>query len=136
MDIWSKLDQTEVATTSALIPVGEYTAIISDISIKEGSFPDEDTTEISVEYSLTTEGLENRKAWFNTKLGPKSSEKQLSFVKGQICKMAGVETTAGDPLGVLQHCKGNSVGITIKHEPGFKDNTKTYSKVFCNEKLA
>lgn len=137
MDIWQQLDATEVtkSTSTALIPPGEYQAVITDVSVKSGSFPDDDTTEISVEYSLTTEGFTNRKCWFNSKLGAKSSPKQMAFVKGQICTMAGVTTTSGDPLGVLQSCKGNTVAITIKHEPGFKDASKMYLRVFCNEKI-
>lgn len=134
-ELWDKIDKAEATkVVPQLLPEGTYEAIVTNVSVKEIPFPE--AVEFSVEFSLTTEGFENRKCWFNGIINDQSSAKKVSFYKGMICKLAGVDTTAGNPMEVLMGCKGNSVSIDLKHTPGKKDPTKTYLNVYVNEKIS
>lgn len=128
MDIWSKMDAVELKpVTNTPLPEGDYTAEITDVEIKEDIFG----IGISVEFTML-EPNPGRKAWFSSKLDENSSPAKLGFVKRQICAMAGVESTNGNPVEVLAGVKGNNVSLTVKHAVGTKDPSKTYVNVYVN----
>lgn len=134
MSLWDKVDQAEATkSTGAILPEGTYTAQITDVTVKDVTFPE--AVEFSVEYSITDEGYQNRKCWLNGHIDDETSAKKVSFLKGQICKMAGVDSTNGNPMETLIGAKGNTVLIDIKHRAGIKDPSKTYANVYVNEKI-
>lgn len=125
MSIFDKLDQTEASAEFTMLPEGEYQATVTNIEIKE----EFDDVKINVEYTMKSP-MPGRKAWFNTQLGPDASAAKLGFVKGQICKIAGVESTNGNVQGTLAGSLGNDVVVEIKHNVSAK-NGKTYANVYC-----
>lgn len=127
MSIWQKLDQVETAKTEyTIIPEGLYKATVTDIEVKEDIFQ----TSISVEFTITGDEQKGRKCWWSSRMSEESSPKALSFIKGQICRLAKVESTNGDPLNILTGCNSNECEIEIKHSPGIKDPSKTYLNVY------
>jgi hypothetical protein len=127
MSVWNKVDAAEVVTNKkdfGPLPDGSYEAEVTDVEIKEDVFG---AVKISVEFTLTKEH-EGRKCWFNTQLSETTSDKAFAFFKKQVCKLAGVESTNGDPQTVLANCKGNTVMITTKNV----ESTKTPGKMFTN----
>lgn len=132
MDLWNKLDTTVVETkTYTLLPEGDYNAEVTDITIKD----DPNEKEFDVEFTITQGDFTGRKCWFSSKIDAGTSDKKLAFVKGTICRLAGVQTTDGNPLAVLSGVKGNAVEITIKHTQGIKDSSKTYLNVYVNKTI-
>jgi len=115
------------------LPAGDYKAKITDIEIKNETFPEQ--TKISVEFTVDEGEFVGRKTWWNTTLSDKTTDKAFSFIKGQICKMAGVESTAGNPLETLQNAKMNLCEITLSYKPGVKDPSKEYAQVFTNKMI-
>lgn len=130
MSIWERMDAQTVTSKASMgpLPEGNYEAIITDVEIKEDPF----ATNLSVEFTVDSGENKGRKCWFNTKLDDQTSDKKLAFVKGQICKMAGVDSTGGDPMTVLANVKLNKVLIDVKHTPSTKDPSKTFTNVYVN----
>lgn len=127
MSLWDKLDQAESTKNEyTLVAEGVYAATVTDIEVKEDIFE----TKITVEFTLTDGEFNGRKVWWSSKLTDQSSPKALSFVKGQICKLAKVDSTNGDPLNILTGCNGNECEIEVKHSPGIKDPSKTYLNIY------
>ncbi len=125
MDLWNKLDATVAQTTTfTLLPEGEYNAEVTDVTIKD----DPNEKEFDVEFTITDGDFAGRKCWFSSKIDAGTSDKKLAFIKGQICKLGGVQTTGGNPLAILSNVKGNAVNITVKHT----ESTKTPGKMFLN----
>jgi hypothetical protein len=131
MDLWSKLDAVEPMKTGSfeLLPEGKYNAEITDVTIKD----DPEEKEFDVEFTITGPSHTGRKCWMSSRLDATTSDKKLAFIKGQICKMAGVSTTGGNPLAILSQVKGNSVKVSIKHSQGIKDPSKTYANVYVDD---
>lgn len=132
MDLWNKLDQTEAQTTTfTLLPEGNYNAEVTDVTIKD----DPNEKEFDVEFTITQGDFTGRKCWFSSKIDAGTSDKKLALIKGQICKLGGVQTTGGNPLAILSNVKGNAVEITVKHTQGIKDPSKTYLNVYVNKTI-
>jgi hypothetical protein len=115
------------------LPEGTYKAKISDIEIKEQAFPE--ATKISVEFTVDDGEFTGRKTWWNTTLSEQTTDKAFSFIKGQICKMAGVDSTNGNPLDTLTNARGNVCEIDLTYKPGTKDPSKTYAQVYTNKMI-
>lgn len=127
MSLWDKLDTAEVTKSEyTIIPEGTYNATVTDIEVKEDIFK----TSISVEFTITSDELKGRKCWWSSRMSEESSPKALSFIKGQICKLAKVESTNGDPLNVLTGCMGRECEIQVKHSPSTKGDGKTYTNIY------
>lgn len=135
-ELWNKLDAAQMEKKgSSLIPEGDYTAVATEVVVKEDTFPE--AINFTIEFSITEpEEFTNRKCWFNGRIDDESSEKKINFYKSTICKLAGVSSTDGNPMETLVGAKGNTVSIAIKHTPGYKDPSKTYQNIYVNEKLS
>jgi len=137
MDIWNAIDNADATAglkEFTMLPEGQYKAEVTDVEIKEDIFQ----ISLSVEFTITEGEMTGRKCWMNSVLSEEialSNPTRLSMVKAQICKLAGTDTTGGEPAEVLAGCKGNTVSITIKHNPSKKDASKIYANVYVNEKL-
>lgn len=134
----SYLDKLEGATVTektqyVLVPEGEYKAQVTDVEIKEESFPP--SHKIAVEYTIEDGDMKGQTISWMTTIDDKTSDKKMSFVKGQICAMAGVSSTNGKSFEVLASARGNMVEITVKHEAGYKDPSKTYAKAYVNKMI-
>jgi hypothetical protein len=128
MNILDRIDSAQAAEGKSftLIPEGEYVAQVTDVTIKS----DAAETKLNVEFTITKGEYTGRKCWWSSNLKDTATDKQLGFVKGQIQRLAGVESTNGDVLGTLSNAKGNYVALNIGHKPGFKDPSKTYLDVY------
>lgn len=115
------------------LPVGTYVAQITDVEIKIDGI--EDCHRISVEFTINEGDFKGRKTWWNTKISEKTSDKAFSFIKGTICKMAGVESTNGDTFGVLDSAKGNLVEINVAYKAGTTDPSKEYAQIYVEKML-
>ena len=136
MDFLSKFENTQptmATATYSQIPEGQYVAQITDIEIKDEVFPE--SRSISVEFTIDQGDHKGRKTWWNTKLSETTSEKAFAFIKGTICKMAGVESTNGDTFAVLDNCRGNLVEIDLTYKPGVKNPEKLYAQVYINKMI-
>lgn len=134
MDLWNKLDQAQAMETKSfeLLPEGKFTAEVTDVTITD----DENEKGFDVEFTITGPSHQGRKCWFSSTIDANTSDKKLAFIKGQICKLAGTNTTGGNPLQVLANVKGNNVKITTKHTQGIKDPSKTYLNVYVDDMTA
>lgn len=128
MNFLDKLDSTQAAQSQVftLISEGEHSAQVTDVGIVNKS----DETKINVEFTITKGEFTGRKCWWSSTLSDKTSDKAMGFVKGQICRLAGVESTNGSALEVLANTKGAYVLINIRHKAGVKDPSKTFLDVF------
>lgn len=135
MDFLNKLESAEatISTSYTQIPAGTYVAQVTDIEIKDEVFPE--ARHISIEFTIDEGDFKGRKTWWNTKLSDETSAKAFSFIKGMICKLAGVESTNGDTFGVLDNCRGNIVEIDLSYKPGIKNPEKLYSQVYVNKMI-
>lgn len=131
MDLWNKLDKAEAteAKSFELLPEGKFTAEVSNVTIKD----DQDSKEFEVEFTITGPTHAGRKCWLSSKIDETTSDKKLSFIKGQICKLGGVKTTSGNPMAILSNVNGNHVKITIKHTQSTKDPSKIFLNVYVDE---
>lgn len=135
MDRFTNAEATITENFSKL-PTGDYTAKITDIDIKEENYQGLDQTKLSVELTITKpEQFAGRKTWWNTTLSEKTTDKAFSFIKGQICKMAGIESTMGNPIEALTASNGNDVEINLTYKPSLKDPNKEYPQVFFVKKV-
>lgn len=132
MNFLDRLDGAAAAESKnfTLISEGEHPAQVTDVGIVNKS----DETKINVEFTITKGEFTGRKCWWSSTLKQETSDKALGFIKGQICRLAGVESTNGSALEVLANTKGNYVLISIKHKAGIKDPSKTYLDVFVQSK--
>ena len=136
MDFLNRFENTEATKSTqsySQIPDGQYIAQITNITIKDEVFPE--SRSISVEFTIEDGDFKGRKTWWNTKLSDATSDKAFAFIKGTICKMAGVESTNGDTFATLDACRGNLVEIDLTYKPGVKDPSKMYAQVFVNKML-
>lgn len=134
MDFWKSLDEAEVKTESKsfeAIVDGTYSAVVSDVEIKEDMFQ----ASFSVEFTIDDGEFKNRKVWYSAVLNADTPPERLAWAKTAICKLAGVNTTGGKPTEVLSGCKGNRAEIYIKRNQSKKDPTKFFTNVFVNKKL-
>lgn len=135
MDFLTKFENTEPMVTQSFeqLPEGTYICQITDIEIKDQAFPE--MRKISVEFTVNEGDSKGRKCWWNTTLKAETSDKAMSFVKGTICKMAGVETTGGDAFGVLSSCRGNLVEIDLGYKADRKDPNKMWPEIYVNKMI-
>jgi len=135
MDFLSKFEAAEPMVTQSFeqLPEGTYVCQITDIEIKDQTFPE--ARKISVEFTINDGNLKGRKCWWNTTLKAETTEKAMAFVKGTICKMAGVDSTNGDAFGVLSACRGNLVEIDLGYKPDRKDPNKMWPEIYVNKMI-
>jgi hypothetical protein len=128
MNFLDRLESTQAAEAKSftLISEGEHTAQVTDVGITNSPLE----TKINVEFTITKGEFTGRKCWWSSTINEKSSDKAMGFIKGQICRMANVESTNGSALDVLANTKGNYVLVNIRHKAGVKDPSKTYLDVF------
>jgi hypothetical protein len=134
MSYLDKLESAEAMAPQSIekLPEGKYVAQVTHVEIKNMAFPD-DFTSLSVEFTVNEGEFKGRKCWWNTRISDTTSDKAMSFIKGTICKIAGVESTNGDALGTLNSSVGNVAEISLTYSPGVKDPSKSYSNVFVNK---
>lgn len=134
MSYLDRFEQTEAMPaqkTFEQLPAGKYIAQITDIEIKDETFPE--CRRISVEFTIHEGESKGRKTWWNTTLSETTSEKAMAFIKRTICQMAGTDSTNGDTFGTLLMAKGNCVEIDLSYKPGIKNPEKMYSQIFVNK---
>lgn len=129
LDSVDSVEMPAERTSYDLLPEGTYTAMVTKVDVTQG----QDHDAIKVEFTIKDDAYANRKVWWSSKIGQQTSDKAKSFVKGQICKLAGTNSTNGDPLGVLAGAQGNWVKLDLVHKPGVKDPSKTFTEVYVRE---
>lgn len=129
MDFWKSIDEASAPTMEKKefekLPEGVYSALVSDVTIKEDLFE----TSVNVEFTINDGPFKSRKSWYSTKITQAEVEAKhdkLTWLKSTICQLAGVKSTDGNPLQVLADTKGNLVKIKIKHNPSKKGDGKVY----------
>lgn len=132
MNFLERFENTEIQKVTAFekLPAGEYSVTVSNVELKEDTFPE--ALKISVEFTVAEGEHAGRKTWWNGKLSDDTSDKAMAFIKGQICRIAGVESTNGDIPGTLNSAVGRTVDISLQYKPGTKDPSKEYPSVFVN----
>jgi hypothetical protein len=122
MGFWDNLDQAQAEESSRGLDPGQYNVYVSNIKVKETRL------EVGVTIEFTT--TENQKVWWYFQLDDKSSPKRLSFIKAQILKLSGKETTGGNPLQTLQECLHKDARIEIAHT---QHNGKSYQNIYIRD---